>query len=114
MLPKKRRLTAAQVREVVSLGKSVRGGALSLKYVVKEGYFGAAVVAPKSVARLAVARNQIRRTVYRALSASLGSHVSGLQNTRVVFFVRTAPSPLFPTYKKEIVELLTKIPHTHV
>jgi len=114
MLPKKRRLNAAQVREIITSGKSVRGGAVSLKYVVKQGYFGVAVVVPKSVARLAVARNTIRRAVYRAVSSSIGEGALIPHNLMVVFFVRAIPSPLSPAYTQEVVALLTKLLHTHV
>ncbi len=114
MLPKKRRLTAAQVKEVLSSGKSVRGVAISLKYVVKPGFFGSAVVAPKAVARLAVDRNRVRRALYRALSSLSPQEAHILQNKMTVFFVRSIPSPLQPTLRAEVVGLLTKLPHQHV
>ena len=114
MLPKKRRLSAVQVREVVASGKSVRGGAISLKYIEKQGFFGVAVVVPKSVARLAVVRNRTRRTVYQALASCVGVHTRNPHNLMVVFFVRAIPSPLLPAYKQEILALLTKLPQTHV
>ena len=114
MLPKKRRLTAMQVREVLSSGKSLRGVAISLKYVVKPGFFSSAVVTPKAVAGLAVDRNRVRRALYRALSSLPPQEARILQNKMTVFFIKGIPSPLQTTLKAEVVGLLTKLPHPHV
>jgi RNase P protein component len=114
MLPKKRRLTALQVREVLSAGKGVRGGVVSLKYVAKQGFFGVAVVAPKSVARRAVDRNRLRRALYRTLASLSPAQASALNNAMAVFFIRSVPSPLAPRLKEEITDILKKLPQSHV
>lgn len=110
MLPKKRRLSAPQVREVLAFGKSLRGGSLSLKYLVKPGLFGAAAIAPKAVARRAVDRNRLRRTLYRTLSTLPPTQKDKLHNMMAVFFIRDTPSPLASVFKEDIVNILTKLP----
>ncbi|TSC69133.1 MAG: hypothetical protein G01um101456_332 [Parcubacteria group bacterium Gr01-1014_56] len=114
MLPKKRRLTARQVREVISLGRGIKGSSVSLKYLARPGFFGAAVVAPKALARRATDRNRIRRTVYRTLSSLPLKERKALEGVLVVFFIRSVPSPLLPTLKSDIADILIKLPHTHV
>ena len=73
MLPKTKRLTAQEVREVLKLGKPVRAGAVSARYTVgtaalPEQASKAAVVVSTKVARSAVARNKLRRLGYAALT----------------------------------------------
>ncbi len=114
MLSKKRRLSVSQVREVISSGRSIKGNSVSLKYLVKPGVFGAAVVAPKSLARLATKRNQLRRTLYRTLASLPLRETKALQNTMTVFFIRNIPSPLLPTLKDDVEDILTKLLHSHV
>lgn len=67
MLPKTKRLTATEVREVLKLGSVVRAGAVSARYT-KAPAAKAAVVVSKKVARLAVTRNRLRRLGYSALT----------------------------------------------
>jgi RNase P protein component len=43
---------------------------MSVKYVANKGFFAAAVVVPKRVAKGAVLRNSIRRAVYKALQSA--------------------------------------------
>ena len=114
MLSKKRRLNAEEVREVISSGKSISGNSVSLKYLVKPGVFGAAVVAPKALVRLATRRNHLRRTLYNALASLPLREVKVLESIMTVFFIRSIPSPLFPTLKSDVEDILTKLPHTHV
>ncbi len=70
MLPKRRRLSAAEVREVIAQGRGRRGEVLSSKNVAKQGPFACAVVVSKKVAKSAVRRNSLRRAVYRALQGA--------------------------------------------
>ena len=80
MLPKKARLTAAEVREILKSGRSVRSGALSAKY--KTAFHSkAAVVVSIKVAKSAVERNRLRRAAYLALRTSLP------KNVHAVFFL---------------------------
>lgn len=73
MLPKTKRLTATEVREVLKLGSVIRAGAVSARYTKAPAALPAqagkaAVVVSKKVARLAVTRNRLRRLGYSALT----------------------------------------------
>ena len=70
MLPKKARLTSAEVREILKNGRSVRFGTLSAKYVPAATAKAAVVVSTK-VAKAAVERNKLRRAAYLVLRTSL-------------------------------------------
>jgi ribonuclease P protein component len=111
MLPKRRRLSAAEVSEVIKHGRSVRGTLVSIKYVAKQGFFRAAVVAPKAVARKAVERNRLRRALYAALE---GLPKDSFQGLTAVFFIRAIPpSPMAPALRHEL-SLLAKKTAPHV
>jgi ribonuclease P protein component len=114
MLPKKRRLSSAEVREVLARGKSVRGSVISLKYVVNKGIFRAGVVAPKSVAKRAVDRNRLRRALYQALATLPTAKTQQLSHIMAIFFIRSIPSPLTPALRDDISGILSKIPPSHV
>ncbi len=99
MLAKKQRLTAAEVREILKSGRSVRlpaqagAATLSAKYVRAQDARAAVVVSTK-VAKTAVARNTLRRTAYRTLRAALP------KNIHAVFFLH---KPILdPTELKEL------------
>ena len=66
MLPKRQRLTAAEVREILTSGRSVRSGTLSAKFISSKERKAAVVVSTK-VAKSAVVRNKLRRAAYDAL-----------------------------------------------
>ncbi len=80
MLPKKARLTSAEVREILKSGRSARFGTLSAKYVPAATAKAAVVVSTK-VAKGAVERNKLRRAAYLVLRTSLPKGV------RAVFFL---------------------------
>ena len=109
MLPKKRRLTGAEVRSVLALGKGVRSGVLSLKYVENKGHFRAVVVAPKSVAKRAVDRNRLRRALYLVLSKLPKDQSAALHNITGVFFIRGVPTPLVPTLRENVGAIVAKL-----
>lgn len=109
MLPKKRRLSAEEVREVLKHGKGVRTGSVSLKYVEKQGLFRAAAVAPKAVAKSAVERNRLRRALYRVLATLPPEEAQVLRNTLGVFFIQRIPTPLTPGLREDISGLLKKL-----
>jgi ribonuclease P protein component len=67
MLPKKQRLNAAQVRAILKDGTSLRGTAVSAKYL-RAASAKVAIVVSKKVAKSAVARNRLRRMGYQALT----------------------------------------------
>jgi RNase P protein component len=79
MLPKRQRLTAAEVREILKSGRSARAATLSAKFLPGKGQ--AAVVVSSKVAETAVLRNTLRRAAYRTLRAALPN------NVRAVFFL---------------------------
>ncbi len=67
MLPKERRLRAAEVREVLAKGKNFRVGPYTGKFLAGRPSLGVAVIVTKKVARLATARNALRRKAYLEL-----------------------------------------------
>lgn len=104
MLPKRKRLSAIEVTEVLARGRSVSSGTLSLKYIDAKSPKISVVVA-KSVARDATERNRVRRAAYRALAPLFPT-----KPISAVLFVRSIPeNPLTPAFAKDIVLLLTKI-----
>jgi ribonuclease P protein component len=104
MLSQNRRLRAKEVEEVLSLGRPVRGGHLSMKFLQKKSPFRLAVVVPKSLARKATLRNKLRRAAYDSFPTL--SQRTG----HAVFFVRIIPKePLRTVFKEEMATLLAKI-----
>lgn len=86
MLPKRRRLSAAEVREVLARGRGSRGKVLSLKFLPTTEPFACAAVVPKKVAKTATKRNTLRRALYRALS-TLSLPPTG----HAILFMQTVP-----------------------
>lgn len=82
MLPKTRRLSAAEVRQVMKTGRPARVAGVSAKYEAAASP-QVAVVISKKVAPGAVERNRLRRLVYRSLP-------SPLPKARMVLFVQSA------------------------
>ncbi len=74
MLAKESRLTAAEVREILRIGRPVRGTTLSAKYITGQKSKAAVVVSTK-VAKTAVERNRLRRSAYAALRTCLPSQI---------------------------------------
>jgi ribonuclease P protein component len=75
MLPKQKRLSAREVREVLKKGRAVRSGTASARFL-SAASAKAAVVVSNKVAKKATERNTLRRTVYRLLPAlPKGKHV---------------------------------------
>lgn len=81
MLSKTNRLSASEVREILTSGRLVRCGDLSAKFKSNTGVSKAAVIVSAKVAKNAVERNKLRREVYRVLRTSLP------KNIRAVFFI---------------------------
>ena len=81
MLSKTRRLTAAEVREVLKKGRAMRVGDISARYIAASKGRAAMVVSTK-VAKRAVDRNRLRRQGYAALPSSL-------PRATVVFFIQS-------------------------
>jgi len=94
------------VEQVLSLGRSVRGAHLSLKFLKNKEPFRFAMVVPKSLARKATMRNKLRRAAYDSVGAASLSPRTG----QAVFFVRAIPKePLRTIFTEEAKTLLTKI-----
>lgn len=101
MLAKKNRLTAAEVAQVLTKGRGARGRALSLKVMQAPPPFKCAVVVSKKLARTAVARNRIRRTVYNILRQNPFP-----RSGHVILFVQTLPKGEVAAFTSEIKKLL--------
>jgi RNase P protein component len=67
MLPKRSRLGAHEVKEVLARGTSMRIGRFAGKYLPGRTPLGVAVIVSKKTARLATRRNSLRRAAYREL-----------------------------------------------
>ena len=106
MLSRHKRLRASEVDTVLSRGKSIRGGHLSMKFLQNKEPFRLAVIVPKSLARKATLRNKLRRAAYDSIGTSLPPSSKG----HALFFVRSIPmTPLRTIFKEEATALLTKI-----
>ena len=84
MFPKRKRLTAAEVREVLAKGKALKVGPYAGKLLPGRKTLGVAVIVPKKVARKATTRNSLRRKAYRELERLVLPHSGSL-----ALFVRT-------------------------
>ena len=106
MLPKRERLSAAEVREVLAKGRSVKGTFASAKFLSGGSAHKIAVIVPKSLAHKATQRNRLRRAGYRALR----SLTPPLPQGKIVLFVRTEPknSPLQVAFAEDFAALLSK------
>ncbi len=105
MLGRSRRLRAAEARATIKAGWSRRGIYISMKYTEGGSPLRAAAVVSKSLAKKAVARNRLRRALYRAL-ASLPS-----SRGQAVFFIqKIPPEPYTVAFKSDLAPLLTTRP----
>lgn len=100
MLPKRRRLSAREVKEVMQSGRSRRASLLSAKYVPGNNPLRASAVVSKKVAKKAVERNRLRRALYRALVGYKGN------GTAVIFIQKVPATPLTPAFAHDLVVLL--------
>jgi len=106
MLTKSKRLRSEEVEQVMKTGKSARSAHLQVKFAASDAALRSAAVVPKSLARKAVARNALRRALYRALAASDTKLCKG----NAVFFVRLVPKPKpAAVFAEELIELLPKV-----
>ncbi len=86
MLPRSRRLRSKEVRSIIATGQSVRTHYTSMKFVPTAGFFRAAVVVSKKIAKTAVLRNKLRRAMYTSLRT-----INQPRNISAVFFVHSIP-----------------------
>lgn len=101
MLPKRRRLSAREVKEVLSRGQRRRTSLLSAQYIAGTNPLRASAVVSSKVAKKATERNRLRRALYRALETYQGT------GTAVIFIQKIPPAPLAPAFAKDLVVLLT-------
>ncbi|OGI94637.1 hypothetical protein A3A03_01185 [Candidatus Nomurabacteria bacterium RIFCSPLOWO2_01_FULL_40_18] len=72
MLPKKNRATTLEVEKIFKASKLLSSSSLSFRYFKNSGQqTKISFIAPKSVAKLAVGRNMLRRRGYSALEKHL-------------------------------------------
>ena len=98
-----------QVNRVYKQGKSVRGGAIALKYrlVQDSGDIRVAVVVSKKVHKSAVKRNRIRRRVFEVIRTNFDELKPGFEGVFTVFD-ETAATMKHKELKKLILSLLSK------
>lgn len=85
MLRKTERLSAGEVREILKVGRIVRGETATVRFSTSTKRKAAVVVSSKIV-KGAVGRNRVRRLVYRTLAASLPRNVAAafiIKNAKV-------------------------------
>ncbi len=107
MLPKYRRVTKSLFNQVIKEGKTLHGDLLYLRFVSEslDSYSHIAFVAPKTVAKLAVDRNKLRRRGYSAVSSIEIKPIIG------VFFFKKEAQKAFEKndLEQDILNILRKI-----
>ena len=107
MLPSSKRLRTAEVREILSIGRSVRGSnILSAKTLPSQkGGFRAAAVVSKKLAKTAIMRNRLRRAIYRALEQQ-----QTVPSVKIALFLKVKPPlPMAPVLRSEIEGILRNV-----
>ncbi len=90
MLPKKNRVSTKEVERIFKEGKFLNSPSLTFKYVKNNSKeIKISFIAPKSVAKLAVKRNLLRRRGYRALEKYIALSPVGVTG---VFIFKTRPN----------------------
>ncbi len=95
MLPRKNRVDKKGIDLIFKEGKSVASPNLTFKFIKTGKNFSprTSFIAPKSVAKLAVMRNKLRRLGYRALTRHIKNFPSGLMGAFVFKIRPTEQSP---------------------
>jgi len=80
MLPKKNRADKKQIEKIFKEGRFLTSPNLTFKFIITSGSKGLRIsfIAPKSVAKLAVQRNLLRRRGYSALEKQINKFPAGL------------------------------------
>ncbi|MDP2788710.1 MAG: ribonuclease P protein component [bacterium] len=107
MLPKNYRVDKKQVGRVFQVGKFINSSSLSFKFILNKDSNARRIsfIAPKSVAKLAVERNTLRRLGYNALKKDITKFPAGL----VGVFIFKKFSKDVSLIEKEIENILHKI-----
>ncbi|OGI95508.1 hypothetical protein A2917_03055 [Candidatus Nomurabacteria bacterium RIFCSPLOWO2_01_FULL_42_17] len=116
MLPKKNRVSTNEVDKIFKEGKFLNSPNLTFKYIRnqrnQDKEIKISFIAPKSVAKLAVTRNLLRRRGYSALGEYLREYISefpsGLRGLRGVFVFKKYQDDI-TTINNEIKNILDKI-----
>jgi len=69
MLPKKKRLSTALFKKVISIGNSAHAEFFVVRYIKDKSPLRFAVSVPKKVSKTAVERNKVRRRIYSAINS---------------------------------------------
>ncbi|MDP3735263.1 MAG: ribonuclease P protein component [bacterium] len=106
MLPKKHRLTRAQVAEIVRRGTAFHSPHLTLRVLPSpDGSYRFGFAAGKKVSRGAVGRNRLRRRGYGALERLLPASPPRLEG---IFFFKPGSLALTPSELNVEIESLLK------
>ena len=117
MLPKKNRADKKQIEEIFKKGKFINSPNLTFKFIVRatcrtcgnshmsDMWPQISFIAPKSVAKLAVKRNLLRRRGYSALAKHLDQFPDGLLGV----FIFKKPLNSVLEIENEIKTILNKI-----
>lgn len=106
MLPKKNRANTQEVEKIFKAGRILSLSNLSFRYLQNGGeQTQISFIAPKSVAKLAVKRNLLRRRGYKALENHIGRFPLGI----VGVFVFKKYQDNILILENEIKNILTKI-----
>lgn len=108
MLPKASRIRATEFPTLLGKTRSIHGRLLSISYTSPDSTISGkfAVVAPKSIAKLAVDRNKLRRRVYAILREYKDAIAMGV--TCMLFLKKEAKNASRQEIKDEIQFLLKK------
>jgi ribonuclease P protein component len=104
MLPKKQRLTSAEVTSVASAGKVIRTESFFVKYL-PFSRFACSVVVSKKTVRLAVNRNKLRRQVYAVITDT--TRKDRFRLAGYVLTLKKVPLPEKTLLRKEIEKIFS-------
>lgn len=107
MLAKKNRADTKIVEQVLKTGKFINSQFLTFKYKLNSAHSIPRIsfVAPKSITKLAVNRNKLRRLGYQALKKHINTFPIGIEGV----FVFKKPLSSIKDIENEIKNILSKI-----
>lgn len=107
MLPKKNRLDTKTTEEIFKKGIFLNSPSLTFKFIKNKSLTSPRIsfIAPKSVSKLAVKRNSLRRKGYTALIKHIKKFPVGITGA----FIFRKPESDVSTLENEIKIILTKI-----
>lgn len=106
MLPKKNRADKKAIKKIFKEGKFINSPSLTFKFILNNNTTTRlSFIAPKSIAKLAVKRNLLRRRGYSALEKYLKDFPAGVMGV----FIFKKPEENILTLENEIKTILSKI-----